>query len=240
MPRILRDLAAMADALGAVRAGTAWRREPLARNVAHARRLGIDLAADPDPDEVDDALERHIGSVDLLDADVVPSPDDAAGTRIQFRYEKNAVGRITSDFSRIPLTGTTRKVLLGQPVNIIQHPTAGHGRSPFATTGSQHRGRQAARVRDGHRIGGLRRPCLQRPVGGVALHYTSVDATDEQGRAIDRNGDPVTRDTPEHLRNRVANAGIWVSAIILDVEGRTYDAERQPLVDELLERRTEP
>jgi endonuclease G, mitochondrial len=58
----------MADALRAVRNGTAWRGESLARKVAHAQRLGLDLTLESDPREIDDALERHIGSVDLLDA----------------------------------------------------------------------------------------------------------------------------------------------------------------------------
>jgi hypothetical protein len=132
VPRVLDDPAAMADALRAVRNGTAWQGETLARKVAHAQRLGLDLTLETDPREIDDALERHIGSVDLLDAvwlrqatdaadavaqleapagngtgflvspwllltnhHVVPTADDAAGTQVHFRYEKNAAGRIT-------------------------------------------------------------------------------------------------------------------------------------------------
>jgi hypothetical protein len=36
----------------------------------------------------------------------------------------------------------------------------------------------------------------------------------------------------------VANAGIRVSAIVADIEGRVYDADQQTLADELLGRRT--
>jgi endonuclease G, mitochondrial len=314
MPRILDDPAALADALRAVRAGTAWKGEPLARKVAYAQRVGLDLTLETDPREIDDALERHIGSVDLLDAvwlrqgtatadavaqleapagdgtgflvspwllltnhHVVPTPDDAAGTKVHFRYERNAAGRITrtrdhrmdpdrffitspesaldftlvaltptgrdqapgSDFGHIPLIGVTGKILLGQPVNIIQHPD---GRPREIAI----RNNRLLNVEDARRIvyetdtesGASGAPVFNDRWEVVALHYTSVDAMDDQGRPIDRNGDPVTRDTPEHLRNWVANAGIRVSAIVADIEGRVYDANQQPLVEELLGRRT--
>jgi endonuclease G, mitochondrial len=314
VPRVLEDPAAMADALRAVRNGTAWRGESLARKVAHAQRLGLDLTLETDPREIDDALERHIGSVDLLNAvwlrqataaadavaqleapagngtgflvspwllltnhHVVPTADDAAGTEVHFRYEKNAAGRITrtrdhrmdpgrffitspqsaldftlvaltatargrppgSDFGHIPLIGATGKILLGQPVNIIQHPD---GRPREIAI----RNNRLLNVEDARRIvyetdtesGASGAPVFNDRWEAVALHYTSVDATDEQGRPIDRNGDPVTRDTPEHLRNWVANAGIRVSAIVADIEGRVHDADRQTLADELLGRRT--
>jgi endonuclease G len=314
VPRVLEDPAAMADALRAVRNGTAWRGESLARKVAHAQRLGLDLTLETDPREIDDALERHIGSVDLLDAvwlrqataaadavaqleapagngtgflvspwllltnhHVVPTADDTAGTEVHFRYEKNAAGRITrtrghrmdpgrffitspqsaldftlialtatargrppgSDFGHIPLIGATGKILLGQPVNIIQHPD---GRPREIAI----RNNRLLNVEDARRIvyetdtesGASGAPVFNDRWEAVALHYTSVDATDEQGRPIDRNGDPVTRDTPEHLRNWVANAGIRVSAIVADIEGRVYDADQQTLADELLGRRT--
>jgi endonuclease G len=315
MPRILEDPAAMADALRAVRAGTAWQGEPLARKVAYAQRVGLDLSLETDPREIDDALERHIGSVDLLDAvwlrqaadaadavaqleapagngtgflvspwllltnhHVVPTPDDAAETEVHFRYEKNAAGKITrtrdhrmdpgrffitsprseldftlvaltptargrppgGDFGHIPLIGATGKILLGQPVNIIQHPD---GRPREIAI----RNNRLLNVEDTRQIvyetdteqGASGSPVFNDRWEAVGLHYTTVDAEDEQGRAIDRNGDLVTRDTPEHLRKWVANAGIRVSAIVADIEGRAYDADRQALVDELLGRRTQ-
>jgi endonuclease G, mitochondrial len=314
MPRILQDPAAMADALRAVRAGTAWQGESLARKVAYAQRVGLDLTLETDPRQIDAALESHIGSVDLLDAvwlrqaaaaadavaqleapagngtgflvtpwllltnhHVVPTPDDAAATEVHFRYEKNAAGRITrtrdhrmepdrffitspksaldftlvaltatargrppgSDFGHIPLIGATGKILLGQPVNIIQHPDGRPREIAF-------RNNRLLNVEDARRIvyetdtesGASGAPVFNDRWEAVALHYTSVDATDDQGRPIDRNGDPVTRDTPEHLRNWVANAGIRVSAIVADIEGRVYDADQQTLADELLGRRT--
>jgi endonuclease G len=314
MPRILEDPAAMADALRAVRAGTAWQGEPLARKVAYAQRVGLDLTLETDPGEIDDALERYIGSADLLDAvwlrqaaaaadavaqleapagngtgflvspwllltnhHVVPTPEDAAGADVHFRYEKNAAGKITrtrdhrmdpdrffitspqlaldftlvaltatargrppgSDFGHIPLIGATGKILLGQPVNIIQHPD---GRPREIAI----RNNRLLNVEDAKRIvyetdtesGASGAPVFNDRWEAVALHYTSVDATDEQGHPIDRNGDPVTRDTPEQLRNWVANAGIRVSAIVADIEARVYDADWQALVDELLGRRT--
>ena len=103
----------------------------MARKVAYAARVGLDVTHETDPAEVDEALECHIGSADLVEAvwlrqatatadavaqleapggdgtgflvspwllltnnHVVSTPDDAAQTRVHFRYE-NAAGRIT-------------------------------------------------------------------------------------------------------------------------------------------------
>jgi endonuclease G len=318
VPRILNDsgtrvsdVTAMVDALRAVRAGTAWREEPLDRKVAHARRRGLDVTPESDPAEVDRALERVIRGDDLLEAvwlrkalaaagavaqvsapagdgtgflvsswllltnnHVVATPEQAAETRVRFRYETNLAGRITGTiehrmdpgrffvtspkgeldytvvaldataqgkppgrkFGRIPLIGATGKILLGQPVNIIQHPD---GRPREIAV----RNNRLLNVEDARRIvyetdteeGASGSPVFNDRWEVVALHYTTVDATDDQGRPIDRDGNLVTPDTPERLRNWVANAGIRVSAITADIRGGTYSAEQQLLVDELLQ-----
>jgi hypothetical protein len=77
VPRVMEDAAAMANALWAVHTGTAWRGDSLARKVAHAQRLALDLTLETDPREIDNALERHIGSVDLLDAVWLRQPSGA-------------------------------------------------------------------------------------------------------------------------------------------------------------------
>ena len=81
----------MAAALRAVRNGTACRGESLARKVAHAQRLGLDFTLETDPREIDDALERHIGSVDLLDA-VWPRQATAAADAVAQLEARRATG----------------------------------------------------------------------------------------------------------------------------------------------------
>jgi endonuclease G len=48
----------------------------------------------------------------------------------------------------------------------------------------------------------------------VAVHHSAEQAEDSQGRPIDVNGNPVTSETPDHLRDWIANAGIRVSRIV--------------------------
>jgi endonuclease G, mitochondrial len=318
MARILDNPDAMADALRAAAAGTAWRREPLSRKVAHARRLGLDVTVDSDPIEIDQALERHIGSVDLLPgvwlrrgldvADAVArldgpngdgsgflvspwllltnnhmvgSPEEAAATQVRFRYEEDMAGRITrvrnhrmdpgrffvtsppalgacaaidaldytvvaldatskgeppgDDFGWISLIGATGKILLGQPVNIIQHPRGSPRQIAIRNNRLLNLDDERCFVYETDTDSGSSgSPVFNDRWELVALHHTAVDATDDQGRKIDRNGDPVTADTPENLRDWKANAGIRVSAIVADLQAHPYTTDQQKLVDELL------
>jgi endonuclease G, mitochondrial len=318
MVGVLEDPVAMAGALRAARAGTAWRREPLTRKVAHARRLGLDITVATEPAEIDAALERHIGSVDLLPglwlrraiaaADAVGqvqgpngngsgflvspwllltnhhvtrSPDDAADTQVRFRYEEDAAGRTTrtrghrmdparffvtspaargicaepdaldytlvaldatpqggppgGTFGWVSLIGATGKILLGQPVNIIQHPRGSTRQIAVRNNLLLNLEDERCMVYETDTDSGSSgAPVFNDRWELVALHHTAVDATDDQGHRIDRNGDPVTDDTPDHLRNWVANAGIRVSAIVADIQARSYTADQQALVDQLL------
>lgn len=318
MPRVLESPTAMIQALRVVSAGSAWRAEPLARKVAHARRLGLDVTSDMEPGKVDEALERQIGSADLLPgawlrgglqaADavaqlrapavdgtgflvspwllltnhhVLSTPDEAANTQARFRYEEDAAGRISRArehrmdpdrffitspvaqgggaaegaldytlvalnaspqgkppgevFGWLPLVGVTGKILLGQPVNIIQHP---NGRPREIAV----RNNQLVNLEDERSLvyatdtdpGASGSPVFNDAWEVVALHHTAVEATDGQGHKLDRNGNLVTNETPDYLRSWVANAGIRVSAIVADIKARTYTSEQQALVDELL------
>lgn len=310
MARVLEEPQVLSDALRAVRNGTAWRTEPLARKVAHAQRLGSDVTLASDPAIVDKELEeRHVGSVDLLPAlwlrraiatadavarldaprgkgtgflvspwllltnhHVVESPDQAASTSVRFRYEEDRRGRISrvrnylmdpgrffltsprdlldftlvalrplddgkspgEVFGQVPLIGMEGKILLGGAVNIIQHP-GGRPREVAV------RNNRLLNLEDKRRLvyetdtepGSSGAPVLNDRWEVVALHHRAVEAVDDQGRKIDRNGDPLTDDTPEELRNWYANAGIRVSAIVADIESRQYTQEEQALVDEL-------
>ena len=72
----------------------------------------------------------------------------------------------------------------------------------------------------------------------VALHSRAESARDDQGRAIDIDGRPVTADTPESKRVWVANKGVRTSAIVADVRSRVLTpadgTDAAALIDELL------
>jgi endonuclease G len=293
--------------LDAARRGTAWRAEPITRKIAYARRSGVDLPPDPEPAAVDDALERVMGSLDLLpghwlqaghqageavalvqtergpatgflvspwllltNQHVLRTADDADGTTLSFRYQRDARGRtgrvrehrldpvrfFVADeeldyalvalaagaaeqdpgrgYGSIPLRTPTGKIMLGQPVNIVQHP--------------QGRPREIA-VRENRLLavsdttltytadtepGASGSPVLNDRWELVALHRRSVEAVDDRGRPVDLDGHPVTRATPDDRRDWVANEGVRVSAIVADLAARSFPPAQAGLLDQVL------
>jgi endonuclease G len=140
-------------------------------------------------------------------------------------------------FGVIPLIGATGKILLGLPVNIIQHP-AGRPREVAI------RNNFLLTVDDATRVtyltdtepGSSGSPVFNDRWDLVALHHSGVPALDADGRQIDLNGDPITRATPDDQRRWIANEGIRVSAIVADLARRELADEQRGFLDALLGR----
>jgi endonuclease G len=133
-----------------------------------------------------------------------------------------------------PLIGATGKILLGQPVNIVQHP--------------QGRPREIA-IRNNQLLalddttltyatdtdaGSSGSPVLNDRWELVALHRRSVEARNKDGQVIDISGALVTPDTPANQRSWVANEGIRASAIVRDLSSQTFTGSQQALIAQLL------
>jgi endonuclease G len=138
-------------------------------------------------------------------------------------------------FGRVPLVGAVGKVMVGHPVNIVQHPG---GRSRHVAL----RDNRLLSVADARRLiyktdtepGSSGSPVFNDRWQLIGLHYTSVEARDAAGVAVDVNGQPVTASTPEHLRHWVANAGIRVSWLVAHLRGLPLEPATRHLVDEAL------
>jgi endonuclease G len=132
------------------------------------------------------------------------------------------------------LVGATGKILEGEPINIIQHPAGRPKEIAF-------RNNQLIKLVDDDVMtystdtdrGSSGAPVLNDQWELVALHRSAVEATDAQGRKVDRTGRPVGPTTPATLRAWTANKGSRVSAIVRDLKGRPYDDERRALLDTL-------
>ncbi len=137
-------------------------------------------------------------------------------------------------YGSIAMQGQIGKILLGQPVNIVQHP--------------QGRPREVA-VRDNRLLGitdtaltygadtepgSSGSPVLNDRWELVALHRRSVEAVDDDGRAIDRRGDLVTGATPADRRNWVANEGVRISVLVAALAARSYPSAQAALVEQAL------
>jgi endonuclease G len=134
----------------------------------------------------------------------------------------------------IPMIGATGKILLGQPVNIIQHPLG--------------RPREVA-IRNNRMLtltdttityatdtdsGSSGSPVFNDRWELVALHHRGVESRDASGEAVDLRGNPVTSQTPEELRNWVANEGVRASAIVADIRLRTPTQAESGLIAGLI------
>lgn len=136
----------------------------------------------------------------------------------------------------IPLIGSVGKILVGEPVNIIQHP---HGRPKEIAF----RNNLLVSIDDEDTLtyqtdtdsGSSGSPVFNDQWEMVALHHSSVEAMNAAGRKIDRLGRPVTRATPEHMRAWTANEGIRASAIVRDLTSGAYRGEHRQLIDEVFE-----
>jgi endonuclease G len=138
-------------------------------------------------------------------------------------------------FGHVPLVGAVGKMMIGQPVNIIQHPGGRPRRVAF-------RNNLLVSLEDAVRFvyktdtepGASGAPVFNDQWQLVALHHRSEQARDAAGQEIDINGSPVTADTPDRLRNWVANAGIRVSCLVTHLRSRDLSDDMRRLVDQSL------
>ena len=166
----------------------------------------------------------------------VTSPEELLDyTVVAVRPLPDGHGAPGDELGTITLIGTTGKILEGEPVNIIQHPEGRPKEIAF-------RNNQLVKLVDDDVMtystdtdhGSSGSPVLNDQWELVGLHRSSVEATDEQGRTVDRLGRPVGPTTPVSLRAWTANKGSRVSALVRDLRGVSYDGARKALADTLL------
>ncbi|MFC5063099.1 trypsin-like serine peptidase [Actinomycetospora atypica] len=134
-------------------------------------------------------------------------------------------------FGTIPLISSVGKAIVGQPLNIVQHPGGQSRRVAF-------RNNRLLAVEERRLVyetdterGSSGSPVLNDRWQVVALHHASESARNAGGDEIDVNGQLVTPSTPDYLRQWVANAGIRVSRIVADLRERDLDVGTRALVD---------
>lgn len=142
-------------------------------------------------------------------------------------------------FGSIPLHGGVGKIIVGQNVNVIQHPS---GRPREICV----RNNLLLEIVDDIFVlygadtepGSSGSPVLNDTWELVALHHASEQKRNAQHQYVDAEGNLATDETPESKRVWVANKGIRVSALVADLRSRTLDtrngAEAKDLVDQML------
>ena len=141
-------------------------------------------------------------------------------------------------FGYVPLVGATGKALIGQPVNIVQHPDGDPRRIAVRENLLVAIPDERYLVYETDTEGGSSgAPVFNDNWELVALHKGMESARDDEGHEIDVHGRRVTARTPAVQRVWVANRGVRVSAIVGDLKAGTSRRSGTAvgeLVDELL------
>lgn len=142
-------------------------------------------------------------------------------------------------FGCIPMVGSIGKIIAGEPVNVLQHPS---GRPREICV----RNNLLVNVLDERHLlygtdtepGSSGSPVLNDHWELVALHCASEPRRNDKHEPLDIEGNVADAHTPESKRVWLANKGVRVSAIIKDLKARQVDAssgtEAEALVAELL------
>jgi endonuclease G, mitochondrial len=148
---------------------------------------------------------------------------------------QDSAGTLLSSFGWTGLIEQTGKIILGEYLNIIQHPNGEF--------------KQLA-LRDNHLVdllddflhyetdtspGSSGSPVFNDQWEVVALHHSGVPKKDESGRILAINGNPWTRDMGEQRIAWIANEGARVSRISAHLKNQNLTPAQQELLRDVFE-----
>jgi endonuclease G len=156
--------------------------------------------------------------------------------------EHSANGRSIEEFGYHPLIGQEGKILIGQPVNVIQHPK---GRMKSICVHDS----RFMYLQNGGEVdpycwyssdtepGSSGSPVFNNRWEVVALHHKAIPKTDEAGRLLDRNNRQISKERAERQPEDVvwvANEGIRASRLVRGIKAAelspAFASERQALL----------
>ncbi|WP_170761957.1 trypsin-like serine peptidase [Ruegeria lacuscaerulensis] len=150
--------------------------------------------------------------------------------------------QLLSSLGWLPLLGREGKILIGDPVNIIQHPEGEQKRvvvhdSTFLLVENNTDADAFCWYSGDTQKGSSGSPVLNSRWEVVALHHAAVPATDKNGNVLDVNGKTISLDRLGDADTRIkwiANEGVRVSRMVRHIEEASltaaHDAVRQSLL----------
>lgn len=145
-------------------------------------------------------------------------------------------------FGWLPLLRDEGKILIGDPVNILQHPRGQQKRlvvhaSNFVLVDDDSDANAFCWYTGDTDKGSSGAPVLNSRWEVVALHHKAIPATDKNGNVLDINGKTITdsrANDPDLQVKWIANEGVRVSRIVAHLEAAdlsgTHDAVRASLL----------
>lgn len=132
------------------------------------------------------------------------------------------------------LIGTAGKALLGEALNIIQHPRGEPKQIVLRSNELVDLFDQFAHYRTDTEPGSSGSPVYNDQWELVALHHSGVPKTDENGNLLDKDGKIWTEGMDPDKLAWVANEGIRVSSLVEYIKGQQLAPAQARLRDELL------
>lgn len=149
-----------------------------------------------------------------------------------------------NDFGWLPLVGVEGKIEVGDPVNIIQHPSGepmqwvvrDNKLLALPELAGQRDPKMYAHYEADTMPGSSGAPAMSRLWEVIALHHQAVPAVDANGNILDVNGQPYAGDDDARVR-WVGNEGIRVTALVrlLAERRRAAHGEQARALDSVLE-----
>jgi endonuclease G len=160
-------------------------------------------------------------------------PDTLFLTSKPLDYSLVALKGDASAFGWLPLIGQVGKVLVGEALSIIQHPSGEPKQVALRENRLVDLLPDFLHYETDTAPGSSGSPVFNDAWEVVALHHSGVPRTDAQGRVLRRDGQPMQPGDPDSLIDWLANEGVRVSRIVEDLRGQPGGAGN-PLVAEVL------
>ncbi|MDL2345393.1 endonuclease [Deinococcus sp. MIMF12] len=151
-------------------------------------------------------------------------PDTLFVTSEGLDYSLVAVGGDTSAFGWLPLFGSVGKVLVGEALSIIQHPSGEPKQVALRENRLVDLLPDFLHYETDTAPGSSGSPVFNDAWEVVALHHSGVPRKDAGGRTLRRGGQPVQPGDPDTLIDWVANEGVRISRIVEDLRARAEGA----------------
>lgn len=149
--------------------------------------------------------------------------------------ERAADGTALRGFCWLPLIEEQGKVLVGEYVNIIQHPNGEPKQLALRENRLVDLLSDFLHYETDTAPGSSGSPVLNDQWEVVGLHHSGVPMTDASGRILTRDGTPWREEMGEHRIHWIANEGVRVSRIVQRIRAASLGAEQDRLRREMLE-----
>ncbi|PNY81022.1 endonuclease [Deinococcus koreensis] len=154
-------------------------------------------------------------------------------TSVPLDYTLVAVQGSAAGLGWLPLFGSADKNVLGEALSIVQHPSGEPKQVALRENRLVDRLPDFLHYETDTAPGSSGSPVFNDAWEVVALHHSGVPRTDDQGRVLRRDGQPLQPGDPDTLIDWIANEGVRISRLLDDLRARP-DAQGSELVRAVL------